>query len=315
MRAALRARLRGVDIRDYGIVIAFLALFIGLSFASSSFLQRQNMANILDQWAAFGLLACGETICIIAGVFDLSVGANVTVSAVVACQVANASSAALGLVAGAAVGLGLGIANGIVIDRTRVNSFIGTLATSIIYYGLAIIITGGLTVTVLNQSFGVLGQNTLLGIKYTGWLWIVFAIVTAFVLGRTTFGRYVYAVGGNIEAARLSGVLVGFVRTSCFAISGLGAGLAGDLLASRTQSAAANLGSGMELTAISATVVGGTSILGGEGAIWRGVLGTLLLAIIGNGFNLLNIDTTYQQIVQGGLILIAVAADQLVRRR
>ena len=105
------------------------------------------------------------------------------------------------------------------------------------------------------------------------------------------------------------------VRGSCFALSGLAAGIAGVLLASRTQSAAANLGSGMELTAISAAVVGGTSILGGEGAIWRAVLGTLLLAIIGNGFNLLNIDTTYQQIVEGGLILLAVAADQLARRR
>jgi ribose transport system permease protein len=312
---AVTARLKHVDYRDYGIVVAFLALFVVLSIASSSFLERQNMANILDQWAAFGLLACGETICIIAGVFDLSVGSIVTVAGVVACKVANSSSPTLGLVAGAATGLGLGIANGVVIDRTRINSFIGTLATSIVYGGLAVVITGGLTVTVLNSSFGALGQDTLLGIKYTGWVWIVFAIVSGFVLSRTTFGRYVYAVGGNVEAARLSGVRVGVVRTTCFAISGLAAGLAGNLLASRTQSAAANLGSGMELTAISAAVVGGTSILGGEGAIWRGVLGTLLLAIIGNGFNLLNIDTTYQQIVQGGLILLAVAADQLARRR
>lgn len=312
---AVTARLRHVDYRDYGIVVAFLALFVVLSIASGSFLQRQNMANILDQWAAFGLLACGETICIIAGVFDLSVGSIVTVAGVVACKVANSSSPTLGLVAGAATGLGLGIANGIVIDRTRINSFIGTLATSIVYGGLAVVITGGLTVTVLNSSFGALGQDTLLGIKYTGWVWILFAIVSGFVLSRTTFGRYVYAVGGNVEAARLSGVRVGVVRTTSFAISGLAAGLAGILLASRTQSAAANLGSGMELTAISAAVVGGTSILGGEGAIWRGVLGTLLLAIIGNGFNLLNIDTTYQQIVQGGLILLAVAADQLARRR
>jgi ribose transport system permease protein len=313
--SVLTARLRHLDYRDYGIVVAFLALFVALSVASDSFLQRQNLSNILDQWAAFGLLACGETMCIIAGVFDLSVGSIVTVSGVVACKVAISSSPALGLVAGAATGLGLGIANGVVIDRTRINSFIGTLATSIVFGGLAVIITGGLTVTVLKTGFGALGQDTLLGIKYTGWLWIVFAILTAFVLSRTSFGRYVYAVGGNVEAARLSGVRVGVVRTACFAISGLGAGLAGDLLASRTQSAAANLGSGMELTAISAAVVGGTSILGGEGAIWRGVLGTLLLAIIGNGFNLLNIDTTYQQIVQGGLILLAVAADQLARRR
>ena len=308
-------RLRRFDYRDYGIAYAFVALFVALSFASSSFLKFQNMSNILDQWAAIGLLACGETLCIIAGVFDLSVGANVSVSGVVACKVANSASPTLGLIAGAATGLGLGIANGIVIDRTRINSFIGTLATSIVMGGLAIIITGGLIQTVLSTRFGSIGQNSLFQITYPGWFFIVFAIITAFILGRTTFGRYVYAVGGNAEAARLSGVRVGVIRGTCFAISGLAAGIAGMLLASRTQSAAANLGSGMELTAISAAVVGGTSILGGEGAIWRGVLGTLLLAIIGNGFNLLNIDTTYQQIVQGGLILIAVAADQLARRR
>jgi len=313
--SAVAARFRRIDFRDYGIAYAFTALFIGLSFASGSFLEFRNMSNILDQWAAIGLLACGETICIIAGVFDLSVGANVSVSGVVACKVANSTSPTLGLFAGAATGLGLGIANGIVIDRTRINSFIGTLATSIVIGGLAIIITGGLIQTVINPSFGHVGQDSLFQITYPGWVFLLFAVVTAVLLGRTTFGRYVYAVGGNVEAARLSGVRVGVIRGACFAISGLAAGIAGVLLASRTQSAAANLGSGMELTAISAAVVGGTSILGGEGAIWRGVLGTLLLAIIGNGFNLLNIDTTYQQIVQGGLILLAVAADQLARRR
>jgi ribose transport system permease protein len=308
-------RIRKIEWRDFGIAYAFLALFLALSFASSSFLKFQNMSNILDQWAAIGLLACGETICIIAGVFDLSVGASVSVSGVVACKVANSASEAIGLIAGSVAGLGLGIANGIVIDRTRINSFIGTLATSIVYGGLAIIITGGLIVTVLDTSFGTLGQNSAFQITYPGWMFIGFALITAFVLGRTVFGRYVYAVGGNAEAARLSGIRVGLIRGACFAISGLAAGLVGNLLASRTQSAAADLGTGMELTAISAAVVGGTSILGGEGAIWRGVLGTLLLAIIGNGFDLLNINTTYQQIVQGGLILLAVAADQLARRR
>ena len=299
---AVVARLKRVDLRDYGIAYAFIALFIGLSLASSHFLQYQNMSNIFDQWAAIGLLACGETICIISGVFDLSVGAIVSVSAVVACKVANSATPTVGLITGMATGLGLGLVNGVVIDRTRINSFIGTLATSIIYSGLAIIITGGLIVTVLNPHFGSLGQGELFKITYPGWVFIGFAIVTGFLLSRTIFGRYVYAVGGNAEAAG-------------FAISGLAAGLAGVLLASRTQSAQADLGSGMELTAISAAVVGGTSILGGEGAIWRAVLGTLLLAIIGNGFNLLNISTTYQMIVQGGLILLAVAADQLARRR
>jgi ribose transport system permease protein len=309
------SRLRSIDLRDYGIVVAFAALFIGLSFASTNFLHRQNLLNILDQWSAIGLLVCGETICITAGVFDLSAGAMVSVSAVVAAKVANGGPPWLGVAAGAAVGLGLGIANGLVVNYTRINSFIGTLATSIVYGGLAILITGGNIVTVTKTSFAILGQNEGLGVKYTVWVFLAFALISGFVLARTIFGRYVYAVGGNPEAARLSGIRVGGIRGAAFAISGLAAGIAGVLMASRTSSAQANLGAGLELTAISAAVVGGTSILGGEGAIWRGVLGLLLIAIIGNGFNLLNIDTTYQQIVQGGLILIAVAADQLLRRR
>jgi ribose transport system permease protein len=312
---AIWRRLGGFNVRDYGIVIAFVTLFVALSFLSDNFFTQTNLANILDQWAALGLLAIGETICIIAGVFDLSTGAMVSVTAVVACKVALSSSPWLGLLAGVLTGLGLGIANGIVIHLTRINSFIGTLATSIVYAGLAVLITGGNIVTVNDSSFGTIGQSMGAGIKYTGWTFIVFAILAALLLSRTAFGRYVYAVGGNAEAARLSGIRVDVIRGACFALSGTAAGLAGMLLASRTQSAQANLGAGMELTAISAAVVGGTSILGGDGAVWRGFLGIMLLAIIGNGFNLLNIDTIYQQIVYGGLILIAVAADQLLRQR
>jgi ribose transport system permease protein len=312
---AIWRRLGGVNVRDYGIVVAFVAMFVALSVLSGSFFTQNNFANILDQWAALGLLAVGETICIIAGVFDLSTGAMVSVTGVVACKVALSSSPWLGLLAGVLTGLGLGLANGIVIHLTRINSFIGTLATSIVYAGIAILVTGGNIVTVSNPSFGTIGQSMGAGIKYTGWTFIIFTILAALLLSRTTFGRYVYAVGGNAEAARLSGIRVDVIRGACFALSGTAAGLAGMLLASRTQSAQANLGAGMELTAISAAVVGGTSILGGDGAVWRGFLGIMLLAIIGNGFNLLNIDTTYQQIVYGGLILIAVAADQLLRRR
>jgi ribose transport system permease protein len=312
---SLWRRLADIGIRDYGIVIAFIVLFVTLSFWSSHFLTRGNLSNILDQSAPIGLLAIGETICIVAGVFDLSVGAMVSVTAVVACKVALSTTPAIGLTVGVVTGLGLGIANGIVIHLTRINSFIGTLATSIVFAGTAILITGGNIVTVDAASFGWIGQNEAWGITYAGWTLIVFAILAAFLLSRTIFGRYVYAVGGNAEVARLSGIRVDLIRGACFAVSGLAAGIAGMLLASRTQSAQADLGTGMELTAISAAVVGGTSILGGDGAVWRGFLGVMLLAIIGNGFNLLDIDTTYQQIVNGSLILIAVAADQLFRKR
>ena len=311
----VRARLARVDIRNYGALIAFVVLFVTLSIASSHFLTKGNLSNILDQWGPLGMLTIGETICILAGVFDLSVGSMVSVTAVVGTKVAVHGSPTLGLLAAVFAGLGLGIVNGTVIHLTRINSFIGTLAMSVVYSGLAILITGGNTVTVIDPSFGTLGQGSFLGITYVGWFFLGFTAVAIVFIGRTTFGRYVYAVGGNQLAARLSGIRVDMIRGGCFAISGLAAGLAGMLLASRTQSAAADVGAGFELTAISAAVVGGTSIFGGDGAVWRGFLGIMLLALIGNGFNLLNINTTYQQIVQGGLILIAVAADQLLRRR
>lgn len=307
--------LRRLQIRDYGIVFVFLALLTTLSLSSNRFFQKQNFFNILDQWAAVGLLACAATICIISGVFDLSAGAMVSVSAVVASKVAVVTSPWVGIAAGVATGLGLGISNGLIVHFTRINSFIGTLATGIVFGGLAIIITGGNIVTVTDTRFGALGQDDWLGLKFTGWVFIGFAVISGIVLARSRFGRYVYAVGGNAESARLSGVRVGLIRGTCFALSGLAAGLAGVLLASRTASAQADLGRGMELTAISAAILGGTSIFGGEGAVWRAVLGVLLLAMIGNGFNLLGINTTYQAIVQGALILIAVAADQLLRRR
>jgi ribose transport system permease protein len=253
------------------------------------------MSNILDQWSAIGLLACGETLCIIAGVFGLSVGAGLSVTSVVACTFANSTSPTLGLLAGVATGLGLGIVNGVVIDRTRINSFIGTLATSIVYSGFAIVITGGLIQTVLDPQFGIIGQDSLWGITYTGWVWIIFALITGFLLSRTIFGRYVYATGGIPGGASLRNPRGRAPRLVLRDLGTRGRDRRRPA-ASRTQSAAANLGTGMELTAISAAVVGGTaSWVGGRSGAQSS---TLLLAIIGNGFNLLNIDTTYQQIVR-----------------
>jgi ribose transport system permease protein len=296
-------------------VLAFLALFVGLSLATNTFFTERNLLNVLDQSAPLGIITCAVTICIIAGIFDVSTGAMYGVAAVVATKVGVSVGPYAGLAAGVFAGLGLGILNGIVIHLTQINSFIGTLATSIVYRGFAILITGGMIVTVTDEAFSKPGTEELFDAKYSVWIFVAFFAVTAFLLARTTFGRYVYAVGGNEEAARLSGIRVGLVRGGCYALSGLAAGIAGVLTASRTSSAQADLGMGLELTAIAAAVVGGTSILGGEGAVWRGVLGVLTLAIIGNGFDLLSIDTTYQQLVQGVLILLAVAVDQLVRRR
>jgi ribose transport system permease protein len=314
-RPAWREALARVEPRDYGIVVSFLALFVALSLLTDTFLQKRNLLNILDQSAPAGIIACAVAICIIAGIFDLSTGAMFAVSAVVAATTANAIDPWVGILAGCLTGLGLGIANGTIVHFTKVHSFIGTLATSIVYRGLAIIVTGGMIVTVTDARFGRLGRERLFEARYAVFVFAAVILVTSFLLHRTTFGRYVYAVGGNPEAARLSGIRVGLVRGGCFALSGLCSGIAGVLAASRVSAAQADMGIGLELTAIAAAVLGGVSIMGGEGAVWRAVLGILILTMIGNGFNLLGIDTTYQLIVQGTLILAAVAADQMLRRR
>ena len=310
-------RLRsGRGVRDYGILISFLVLFAVLSFSTSTFLTEQNMANLLDQNAIFGILACAETLCIVSGVFDLSVSASLALSAIVAVSVGQVDGSIAGFVAGTATGGLLGLVNGLVVTYGKVNSFIATLATSIIFRGLALVLTGGDIVTTNAGGFGVFGQNSgILGVTQASWLFLAVVLVTGVLLASTTYGRALYAVGGNLEAARLSGLRTGFVRTSVFALSGVLAGMAGLIEASRTSSAQASTGTGWELTAIAATIVGGTSILGGDGAIWRAVVGVFILALIGNGMNLASINSTYQQGVQGLLILFAVLADQLMRRR
>jgi ribose transport system permease protein len=302
-------------VRDYGIVLCFVALFVALTASSDVFFTSENFLNVLDQSAAVGLMACGGTLVIIAGGFDLSVGAIFAISGVIAAQMATRTDPALAILLGALSGLVLGAVNGLLTTAGRINPLVTTLASSIIIRGLALVITGGFLVTVADKSFSTLGRGDFaLDVKWSIVIWLVFALITGFLLARTTFGRHIYAAGGNPEAARLSGIRVGYVRTATYALSGLSAGIAGVIVASRVSSGQADAGTGIELSVIAAIVIGGTSIMGGEGAIWRSVLGVLLLALIGNGFNLLNVNPIYQQILQGSIILLSVAVDAWARK-
>jgi ribose transport system permease protein len=301
-------------LRDYGIVFFFLGLLIALSFMSNVFFTKTNFLNILDQTAPAGIIACAMTIVIIGGGFDLSVGAIFALGGVVAAQTAPHIGVWEGMIVGALFGLGLGIVNGLLITVGRINSFIATLASSFMFYGLGQVLTNGFLVSETNPTFAALGNNGYAGIKYSIWLFAAVAICCTLILNRTTLGRYVFAVGGNAEAARLAGIRVNVVRVATFALTGLAAGIAGVLVASRITQGQADTGSDLTLTTIAAVVIGGTSILGGEGAVWRSVLGVLLLAMIGNGFNLLNINPVYQQIVEGAIIILAVAVDSWSRR-
>jgi ribose transport system permease protein len=296
-------------LRDYGIPITVLIVFIFLSFASPTFLTTRNLLNVLDQSAIVGMVAVGGTLVLIAGGLDLSVGAIFAISGVFAAQMVDVTGVPVAILLGILVGGVLGLVNGTISTIGRVNAIITTLATGIMIRGFALVLTGGSLVRTTDPSFSALGRGEIFGVKYVVLIFLLVVAVGWFLLSRTAFGRYIYAVGGNPDAAHLSGVRVHRIRTVAFVISGLTASLAGVLVASRVATGQADAGLGLEISAIAAIVIGGTSINGGEGAVWRTVFGVLLVTLVGNGFNLLNLNPIWQQVFMGAVILAAVAID------
>lgn len=304
-------------IRRFGILVPFVVLFVILAITGENFLTSRNLLNILDQQAAIVIIASAGTLVLIAGGIDLSVGSIYALAAVTSGTVgANGGPVWLALVAGVGVGLGVGIANGVITTRFRINSLIATLAVAFIVAGLAAFVTqGNLVVLFDRKDLQSVSTTRILDVTSAAWIMLIFAIVMAVVLAFTAFGRYVYATGGNAEAARLGGVATDRIRLATFAISGLAAGLAGTLDTAKVLTAQAQAGgSPLVFTVLAGIVVGGTSILGGEGAVWRTVVGCFFIALIGNGFNLLGLDPFYRQITLGSILLIAVGIDAWSRR-
>jgi ribose transport system permease protein len=298
-----------------GILIPFLITLVALAIMSPPFLRPQNLANILDQQSGIIIVAAAGTLVLIAGGIDLSIGAIYGLAGATAAQLAVSFGPAVGVLAGIAVGLLVGLANGVIVTRFRINALIGTLAMSFVVGGIGAIATHGNLVVVFDHpEFQVFAATKILGITSAAWMMIVIAVAIAILLSRTTFGRYVYATGGNAEAARLGGVRINTVRIATFALSGAAAALAGTIDASRVLSAQASAGSFLTFTVLTGIIVGGTSILGGEGTIGRTVLGCLFVALIANGFNLLGLDPFYQQVTLGVILLLAVGVDAWSRR-
>jgi ribose transport system permease protein len=303
-------------LRTTGIALPFAALFVTLSIASSSFLTKVNLLNILDQQSAVLIIAAAGTLVLVAGGIDLSVGAIYSLAGVTAAEVAQHTTPIVAIALGIAVGLAVGLVNGLVVTRLRINALIATLAMSFVVSGLGTLIThGNLVVLFEHPAFGDLSRTLIFGAKSSIWIAIVAVVVIGILLARTTAGRYMYASGGNAEAARLAGVRVDGIRVLAFVISGGAAGLAGVLDASRVLSAQASSGDTLAFTVLAGIVVGGTSIMGGEGAVWRTFLGVLFIALIGNGYDLLGLDPLYEQITLGVILLAAVGIDSWARQR
>jgi ribose transport system permease protein len=307
-------RIGEAQLRSTAILGPFIVLFVALSIASPPFLTPTNILNLLDQQAHVLIIAAAGTLVLVAGGIDLSVGAVHAMAAVTAATVTQAAGPVPGMAAGIGVGLVAGLANGIVVTTFRINPLIATLAMSFVLSGLASLVTGGNLIVLFDiPEFGDLSRTQILGVRSSTWIMIAAVAIFAVLLARSTLGRYLYAVGGNREAANLAGLPVRRARLAAFVLSGGAAGLGGVLVASRTLSAQASSGQELAFTVLAGIVVGGTSIAGGEGAVWRTVIGILFIALIGNGFNLLGLDPLYRQIALGLIILLAVGIDAALR--
>ncbi len=304
---ARRRMTPGEFARDYGVVSIIVILLVGLTLISDSFLTARNLLNILNQSAPLAIIACALTLVIIGGGFDLSTGAIFGVASVSAGWIAVNFDPHIAIVAGPLIGLLLGAINGSIITGFGVHSFLVTLATSLVYRGIAILITGGSLIPVRIAEFSWIGRGRIGMVNIAVIVFIVFMVIFMVLLNRTTFGRRVFAVGGNEEAAILSGSRTNLIKIMTFSLSGMAAGLAGVIAVSRISMAEPQAGSGMEFEAIAAVILGGTSIMGGAGAIWRSVAGVLLMALINNGFNILNVNPFFKDLTTGVIIVIAVA--------
>ena len=319
-----------------GPVFALVVLGAYLSIASPHFLKTSNLVNITRQSAITAILAVGQTLVILTSGIDLSVGAIAALSSSVAAvlmtqrfsllglEVGPASFAA-GLLAALAAGALAGALNGFIVTRGRIPDFIATLGTLTIFQGIALIITGGLPVPshmtatelkgYLPKQMIWMGAGDLGGIPVAG-LIALFAVVFGWLLLRyTVLGRMVYAVGGNREAARVSGINVDRTKLAVYLLSGLIAALAGFVLAGRMNSANALMASEENLRSIAAVVIGGTNLFGGEGGVIGSLIGAIIMGELANGLNLLNVSAFWQRIVQGLVIILVVVFDQWRRRR
>jgi putative xylitol transport system permease protein len=306
--------------RKYGILIALLLVCAVLSFLSEFFLTQRNILNVLRQASINGILAIGMTFVILARGIDLSVGSVVALAGVVSASLATTAATAgvagapypvlLALLAGLAVGMVSGWICGVLVAFFNVPAFVATLGMLSAARGLTLLYAGGRPIPSLTPEYRFIGTGDILGIPMPIILFGLVFLAAYIVLSSTRFGRHVYAVGGNPHAARVSGINVKRVRLAVYIISGALAGLAGMILAARTGSALTQAGIAYELDAIAAVVIGGTSLSGGVGRVTGTLIGALLISVVNNGLDLMGVESYYQQVIKGVLIVGAVMLDQ-----
>ena len=299
---------------NIGIIIALLAMCIFLVIfptTRTTFLTPNNMFNILRQNASNLFLATGMTMVIILGGIELSVGSVIALSGCVAagCVVNLGLPEAVGFLAAILVGAIVGMFNGLVICKTDIPPFIVTLASMNIAKGIALVYTQGAPIRCMTDAFKFPGAGYVGPVPTPVILMLIVFVIAALMINRTQLGRHIYAVGGNAQAAKFSGINVSKVKFIVYTYTGIIAGIAGVVVASRLYSGQPTAGDGAEMDAIAAVVVGGTSMSGGSGRIGGTLIGVLIIGVLNNGLNLMGVDSNWQYIVKGLVILLAVYVD------
>jgi len=304
-----------VKARRYGTVLGLVFLSAVLWALTPHFLTVSNLLNIAQQTSINAIVAAGMTFVIISGGIDLSVGSIVAMAGVALGSLLQAGQPAGVAVAGAVItGVGCGLLNGLLVSVGRLPPFIATLGMMSVARGAALVLTEGRPISGFSDGFRWVATGSVGTVPAPVLVTVLVYVAAHIVITRTTFGRYVYAIGGNEEATRLSGVSVRFHKTAIYAVSGWTSAVAAIVLTARLNSAQPIAGMMYELDAIAATVIGGTSLMGGEGSLFGTLVGALIMGVLRNGLNLLGVSSFLQQIVIGGVIVGAVLVDTILKR-
>ena len=301
----------GRILKSYGILIAFLAVCVVLSLLSPAFLSWTNIRNVVRQSSIIGIMAVGVTFVILTGGIDLSVGSILAVSGMFAAGALQAGvPIPIVIIIAMVVGIACGLINGLLITIGKITPFVVTLGMMSIARGITLIYSQGYPRSGFSDAFRFIGGGYILGMPFPIIVFLLTVVAAWFVLTRTRLGRYTYAIGGNEETVKLSGINLGFYKTMVYVISGATSGMSALILTSRLNSAIPTAGLAYELDVIASVVIGGTSLSGGRGSVWGTLVGALLIAIINNGMNLLGISPYFQQLVKGLIIIGAVLIDR-----
>ena len=302
-------------LRENIIVVALVMAVTALSLGTSGFMTLSNVRNILTQISLYGIVAFAMTISIIGGEFDLSISSLMGVITILFTDIARRWNTPAAIAACLMAGALVGLLNGLMVSRLKINAFVATLAMSLVLKGFALTYTGGRPINYPNEALNAFGNGNFLGIPNITWFFIGALVIAHCVLSRTRFGRNVYATGGNLQVARMAGINVDFYKTMLFLILGAATAVAGVLMAMRLSSGNTLYGGDLTMSVVAGVVIGGTSLSGGRGSAVKTLWGMLFVGVLFNGLQRLEVQANWQDVIKGAILIVVVTMDALLARR